>query len=66
MLSITLRTLNYGNYGILPAMGNAGFIYLFICISRKGLEFVVKGLIGIRVKGSGLKVQGFGVEGEGL
>ena len=24
-LSITLRTLNYGNYGIFPSMGNAGF-----------------------------------------
>ena len=23
---MTLRTLNYGNYGIFPIMGNAGFI----------------------------------------
>ena len=26
ILSITLRTLNYGNYGIFLIMGNAGFI----------------------------------------
>ena len=26
ILSITLRTLNYGNYGIFLVMGNAGFV----------------------------------------
>ena len=31
---MTLRTLNYGNSGIFPIMGNAGF-----CPSTVGLEF---------------------------
>ena len=33
---MTLRTLNYGNYGIFLIMGNAGFcpstVYIYICI----------------------------------
>ena len=40
---MTLRTLNYGNYGIFLIMGNAGF-----CPSTVGLGFRGYGL-GFRV-----------------
>ena len=36
---ITLRTLNYGNYGIFLIMGNAGF-----CPSTVGLRKIIEGL----------------------
>ena len=48
---MTLRTLNYGNYGIFLIMGNAGF-----CPSTVSLGFMV-GLLD-RLRGS--RVQGLG------
>ena len=36
---MTLRTLNYGNYGIFLKMGNAGF-----CPSTEGRRFRLEGL----------------------
>ena len=33
---ITLRTLNYGNYGIILIMGNAGFISSTVALKQGG------------------------------
>ena len=33
---MTLRTLNYGNYGIFLVMGNAGFCPSTVCLLRSG------------------------------
>ena len=42
-----LRTLNYGNYGILLIMCNAGF-----CPSAVGPRVPLKGSIGVPLRGS--------------
>ena len=36
---MTLRTLNYGNYGIFLIVGNAGFCPSTVGIPKKGLEW---------------------------
>ena len=35
---MTLRTLNYGNYGIFLIMGNAGFCPSTVALARKAVE----------------------------
>ena len=55
---MTLRTLNYGNYGIFLIMGNAGF-----CPSTVGIQqFGTKAwaVCGLR-KAEGLKFEGSGL-----
>ena len=61
---MTLRTLNYGNYGIFLIMGNAGF-----CPSTVGFRFWVHclGFLRVWVEVSGLRCLGFPwVWGDGL
>ena len=38
---MTLRTLNYGNYGIFLIMGNAGFCPSTVVISHESLKEAV-------------------------
>ena len=62
---MTLRTLNYGNYGIFLIMGNAGF-----CPSTVGpkladfrvwsFEDLRSTFAGLRLLGRGLKLWGLG------
>ena len=53
---MTLRPLNYGNYGIFLIMGNAGFCPSAVCLM---FGFRVQGQGFGTSRGLGLRVQGF-------
>ena len=44
---MTLRTLNYGNYGIFLKMGNAGFCPSAVAYGRRGVQ--VKGALRVYI-----------------
>ena len=43
---MTLRTLNYGNYGIFLIMGNAGFCPSTVVLSMKGFMLIYQPFFG--------------------
>ena len=52
---MTLRTLNYGNYGIFLIMGNAGFCPSTVPIVSIVVPFLVNQK-GFRIRGLGFRV----------
>ena len=51
---MTLRTLNYGNYGIFLTMGNAGLCPSTVGFSAAGFRFPGSGSRDQRAEGPGL------------
>ena len=49
---MTLRTLNYGNYGIFLIMGNAGFCPSTVCVAGRSCQEGLK-LEGLFAGGGG-------------
>ena len=57
---MTLRTLNYGNYGIFLIMGNAGFCPSTVCVAGRSCQEGLK-LEGLFAGGGGGLGLGFRV-----